>query len=923
MTPERWREVTAIFHAALERDAAERAAFVVSRCGADEQLRREVEAMLDGHAAADVSGATPVFPTPQPFDSTSSRELRALTPGSRLGHYEIVSLLGIGGMGEVYRARDHKLHRDVAIKVLLPAVASDPDRLARFAREARILASLNHPNIAHVHAFDEIGSMHALVMEFVDGTTLADRIARGPLSICEALDVARQIALALEAAHEQGLVHRDLKPANIKLRSNGDIKVLDFGLAKLVESTADGDISRKELAQTRTGVVVGTAPYMSPEQVKARPVDRRSDMWAFGCVMFEALAGKRAFAADTAPEMLVQILEREPDWHALPSETPASTFRLLRRCLEKDVRKRLDSAAVARIEIEDSLSDPSAHHLIPPDRARVKRRLWTRLAVAALLVAVASSAFVLGQRNGTIAQPMFTQLTFPRGYVTNARFSPDGQIIYYSASVAGARPEVLMLQTTRPGVRESRALDIKQAVLASVSSINMLAVINPSLVLSEVPVVGGAPRPLLASIIAADWTSDGKTLAVARRVGGRMQVELPADNILYETSRYISYIRVSPRGNSVAFLEHPRANDDRGDLMLVDSDRRKVTLAGGFDSIQGLAWAPDREEIWFAGSRGGVRALRAITLDGAAERVVLRAPGHLTLHDISADGKLLVDQPTRRRGIIGRAPDATGERELSWLDGSNIGDISADGRTLLFSETNTGGGPGYSVYLRTTDGELPVRLGDGIGLALSPNRQWALTTTADSTGLFQLPTGVGSRRRVAIPDLECARALWLPSGREAVLISRDRKQGQGLRAYVVNLESGHVRPITPAGVPTTSDVALSPDGKRLAAPVPSGRVWLYPIDGVAEPKPLSEAERAYVPVAWRSDSRAIYLRRGADPTGLYVHDLENGTTDLVREIGLADRTLNITDVRVAADGHAYFYGYFQLASELFLVEGVQ
>ncbi len=290
----------------------------------------------------------------------------SLVAGTTLGSYEILALLGAGGMGEVYRAHDTKLNRDVAIKVLLPAVANDPDRLARFSREAQVLASLNHPNIAHIHGLEESEGVRALVMELVEGPTLAERIAQGAIPLDEALPIARQIAEALEAAHEQGIIHRDLKPANIKVRPDGTVKVLDFGLAKAIDQAASrrpqADLANSptlSIHATEAGLILGTAAYMSPEQARGSTVDRRADLWAFGVVLYEMLTGTRLFQGATISDTLAAVLTKEPDWTALPAQTPVSIRTLLRRCLEKDRKRRLPDAAVARLEIDDAQMAPS------------------------------------------------------------------------------------------------------------------------------------------------------------------------------------------------------------------------------------------------------------------------------------------------------------------------------------------------------------------------------------------------------------------------------------------------------------------------------------------------------------------------------------------------------------------------------------
>ena len=300
----------------------------------------------------------------QPLAALAARAMEPSTDtvltGLRLNTLVIGKMIGAGGMGQVYRARDTDLDRDVAVKVLSPEFADDADRLARFAREARVLASLNHPNIAQIHGLQSSGAVTAIVMELVSGETLADRIARGPIAVNEALPLARQIAAALEAAHEQGVIHRDLKPANIQVRTDGTVKVLDFGLAKTVHPTSEEaeDLNAAALSSV-PGVVLGTAAYMSPEQARQKPVDRRVDMWAFGCVLFEMLTARPAFAGETQSAVVVEVIEGEPDWKALPASIPPAARRLLRRCLEKDSARRLDSAAVARLEIDEAEREPS------------------------------------------------------------------------------------------------------------------------------------------------------------------------------------------------------------------------------------------------------------------------------------------------------------------------------------------------------------------------------------------------------------------------------------------------------------------------------------------------------------------------------------------------------------------------------------
>jgi serine/threonine-protein kinase len=401
----------------------------------------------------------------------------ALVPGTRIGPYEILAAVGAGGMGEVYRARDTKLQRDVAIKILSGTFAGDLDRIERFSREAQLLASLNHPNIAHIHGFDDT-TTPALVMEFIDGPTLADRIAKGAIPLDEALPIASQIAEALEAAHDHGVIHRDLKPANIKVRPDGAVKVLDFGLAKAFEPAGSvaGNATMSptlSLHATQAGLILGTAAYMPPEQAKGRPVDRRADLWSFGCVLYEMLTGRQPFVGETISDVLAKVIERDPDWSALPPTTPNSVRTLLRRCFEKDRRRRLDSAAMARIEIDEaSRPQPREEHAAVAINSRKTRRGWPAWAAVALALTIGSAAVIATwaatRRPVTVPSPLARfAIALPTGeplaFSINDRdlaIAPDGSRIAYAA---GAQAQLMVRAldqldaTPLPGVTNARA----------------------------------------------------------------------------------------------------------------------------------------------------------------------------------------------------------------------------------------------------------------------------------------------------------------------------------------------------------------------------------------------------------------------------------------------------------------------------------
>jgi eukaryotic-like serine/threonine-protein kinase len=388
-TNSRRERVRRLFQAALDQPAERRDAFVSSGCDGDAELRREVSSLLSAHAAAGEFLDTPAIRLERSTISPSS----ALEPGDRLGHFEVIALLGAGGMGEVYRAHDSQLGRDVALKLLPPAFAADPERLARFERESRILASLNHPNIAAIHSIEDVSGLRLLVLELVEGPTLADRLKHGPLAIAEALAIARQLADALEAAHERGIVHRDLKPANVKLAPSGRVMLLDFGLAKERVGFDSVHLAPSDaVACTTAGLILGTCAYMSPEQARGTPVDKRADIWAFGCILFELLSGQRTFRGDTPSDTIAAVLEHQPDWQVLPAELPMGLRALLRRCLEKDAHRRLHDVADARLEIDDALQSAAE----TSGQRSARTRIGTLAAVLAGVALVALGVWRLG-----------------------------------------------------------------------------------------------------------------------------------------------------------------------------------------------------------------------------------------------------------------------------------------------------------------------------------------------------------------------------------------------------------------------------------------------------------------------------------------------------------------------------------------------
>ena len=456
MTPERWHRVEALYHGAYARPMGERSAFLAEACGGDDALRRDVESLLAEPVSDDQFLTARTLGIAMDLEHDPELGISGDMTGQSIGEYRLESLLGAGGMGEVYRSRDTKLGRDVAIKILPRAFTSHPDRLARFEREARMLAALNHTNICAIYGFEQFAGIRFLILELVEGDTLAHTLEHGSsahakgegLPLGRALHIARQITDALEVAHDKGIVHRDLKPGNIKITKDGAVKVLDFGLAKTVGGDGSGSDLTSAPEATRgepgQGAVIGTAAYMSPEQARGLPVDKRTDIWAFGCVLYEMLTGRVTFAGDTISDSIAKILEREPDWSALPPATPAPIRRLLLRCLTKDPKKRLRDIGDVRIEIDamDEVLPGAAATAVPTARGRSRAAAlpWVALVIVAM-VAAALGAWVALRPEMTEPNPLagatFSRVTNWEGSEEQAEISPDGRNVAFVADRVG------------------------------------------------------------------------------------------------------------------------------------------------------------------------------------------------------------------------------------------------------------------------------------------------------------------------------------------------------------------------------------------------------------------------------------------------------------------------------------------------------
>jgi serine/threonine protein kinase len=826
-----------------------------------------------------------------------------LTTGTRLDRYEIIGLIGRGAMGEVYRAHDSRLGRDVAVKVLPVAFSSDPERLRRFDQEARAAGALNHPNIVAIFDVGAHEGAPFVVAELLEGETLRERLANGPLPARKALQYAVQIASGLAAAHAKGIVHRDLKPENLFITRAGHIKILDFGLAKLVRDDAPGGAngaadSLMATAMTEMGRVMGTVGYMAPEQVRGEPADQRADLFALGCVLHEMLSGGSPFHRESAVESMAAIVR--DDLPPLPADVLAQYPALgptLRRCVEKLPGERFESARDLAFGL-----DLIAHTAQP------------------VVAAAEENADVTYQR-----------ITFRRGAIWSARFSPDGNSVIYSASWEGKPLELFWAHIGNP---EARALGFRDTDMLSVSSSNEMAVLlradfvtsfDRRGTLARVPPMGGAARELLHDVHCAEWSPDGSQFAVVRDKLGLTRLEFPLGNVLYQTAGWISQVRITTDGQLLAFADHPSRNEDSGAVCIVDRKGERRVLSDGWGSLRGMAWSADCREVWFTADRGGAaRGLYAVTLDGKLRRV-LQLASNMTIHDVARDGRVLLGHGPERSGINALEAGAERERDLSWLDWSLLQDFSADGRTVLLDETAEGGGASGSVYLRSIDGSPAVRLGEGQGRALSPDGEWVVAGNSSAErkgGLQLLPTGVGEPRVIPTGDLYCNSARWLPDGRHLVVTGHE--PGHASRIYRMDSVSGEWQAVSPEGV-HVSELHLLPGGETVACINADEEHWLYPLDG-SDPRPIEHLERSDRIVRWLEGENVVLVYRNNElPARIFRVNLDNGERTVWRELTPPDPTgiYRIGRVRTSVDGKAYGYTYYMQLVDLHVISGLR
>jgi serine/threonine protein kinase len=915
-----WKRADDLLQAALDLPAEQRDRWISEACGDDTALKERVlELIRLAQADSDV-----LRPGGALAGIAGDRRAFALAPGSRLGRYEIRELLGSGGMGRVYSALDPTLGREVAIKALAETFRDDSASFKRFEREARVLASLNHPNIAAIYGFEQLDGAPYLILERIEGETLGQRLKKAPLSLRDAVAIAIQIAEGLAEAHSKGVSHRDLKPSNVMLASGGRVKLVDFGLAKTTKVASPSSAAAVSTHLTEEGRVMGTAPYMSPEQIRGEAVDARSDVWAFGCVLYEMLSGRHAFEGHSAPEVLAAALRDEPDWSALPRATPPGLRRLLTRCLRKDPKRRLQHIGDARLELLDLESEgdtaPTAQH---PKFA--KSRLPAMLASASALV-VLTVVFFVGRRTSMREPPRWQKLTYQLGWVREGRFTPDGQSVLYSAAWDGGP---LRIYRKHPESPEAVPLDLPSASILGISRSGELAIAldcrstHPGVcsgTLARAALTGGSPREIAEGVQQADWAPDGNELVIVRDVPGGTRLERPPGRVLYETAGHISCPRISPAGDLIAFFDHPHPNDDRGRVAVVDLAGKKRQIGKDWESLFGLAWNPSGSEIWFTASEAGARReLYAVTLSGRL-RAVFRAPSSLSLLDISRNGKVLLACEDLRLGIRGAASGETAERELSWLDRSFSTGISRDGRLLLLTEQSEAAGGDYAACIRRMDGSRVTRLGPGWAMSISPDSKLVLTKLpGPQAPLSIVPVGPGPTRLLKTPGLDCHWGAWLPDGRH-VLVSANRA-GERTGLYVVDVESETWRPFKEGRF---SAGAVSPDGKYIAGPGPDGVLALQPLEGDAA-IPVRGALPGDTAVGFSDGGRTLLVMLPQRvPREVFRIDLETGARSRWRAFVPQDPAgvSLVLGLVFSADASAYAYSYYRSLAVIYAVDGL-
>jgi eukaryotic-like serine/threonine-protein kinase len=863
----------------------------------------------------------------------------SLTSGKRLGPYEIQSALGAGGMGEVYRARDTRLDRIVAIKVLPHHLSSNPDLKQRFEREARAISSLNHPRICTLHDVGHQDGVDFLVMECLEGESLADRLRKGSLPLKESLKIGIEICEALEAAQRTGIVHRDLKPGNVMLTKNG-AKLMDFGLAKSAVTGLSPAASAPLLSAVKTmseatpltpltsaGMVIGTIQYMAPEQIEGKEADARSDLFALGAVLYEMSTGKRPFEGKSQLSLASAILEKEPEsMRTFKPLTPAAFEHVVSSCLAKNPENRFQNARDVRLELEWIAKDlPQLTEQRPAHTAKPLSQIlpW---AVTAAVVLVALGAIFLAQRQKPA--PRYTSVSFREGELSGARFSHDGQTIVFSGRWEG---EPAQMSVTRVGTAESRSMNIPEAEVASISSSDDLAIflgceenffLNCGGTLATVNLAGGSPRTLAEHVAQADWHPDGKRMVISVSSPDGPRLEFPPGHVIYQQKAgWFGHPRFSPDGSLIAFENHSIAGNDDGQVELLDMNGKHSVLFTS-SSVEGLAWSPDGKELWFAATETGGWADTIFAIrPGGKPRVVLTSPS-IRLYDISKDGLVLLSHESWRRQLIGLFPGDKSDHPYSWDDDTQPTAISTDGRLISFYES----GELYAIvrdyqgYYRPTDGSPAVRLGVGAA-AISPDGKWVVLGSNQSNPKRPLqlqPLGPGEPRDLATPGLTAFnRVRWSDDNRQIVYEAQTEQGGWNAYRQMI---AGGAPTLLMVNVPD-SYPALSPDGKVAALRKEHDGIYLC-AENDSQPVKLKAASNEEFPIRFAEGGKSLLV---ADPTSrafvLTLIDLASGRRQLWKRLDTESRADQL--FVATPDLKYYAYPFPRYSSVLYTVENLR
>ncbi|MFZ1700618.1 MAG: protein kinase [Pyrinomonadaceae bacterium] len=876
-----------------------------------------------------------------------------LEKGTTISHYTILSQIGKGGMGEVYKAKDSRLDREVAVKVLPAEMSGDEDRLRRFEQEAKATSALNHPNILTVYDIGEHDGSPFIVSELLEGDELRLRLDEGPLPLRKAIELAQQIVSGISAAHEKGIVHRDLKPENIFINNDGRVKILDFGLAKLREPKTEihGSEDATKRALTDPGLVMGTAGYMSPEQVRGHSVDHRSDIFSFGAILYEMLTGRRAFNGDSMVEIMHSILKDDvPETAETGITIPPALDKLMRRCLEKKPDHRFHSAhdlgfALEAVSMPTSSTGSGFTARDVTSESEIPASRWKVPATAAALLFFAATGFGLwyfGLLSSTSASTeskvTYQPLTFEKGFVYAARFAPDGRTVVYSADWEGQPRQLYITSLDNP---EYRPLGFPGADLLAISPSGELAILTDSRVLLANPyfrtgtlakasLTGGASRAELENVQFADF-GQYNTMAVARTENGRSTIEFPVGTSVTprtEVSTLSDYVvpRISRSGDFLAFFDTTKPS--AFPVTILDGTKKPIATSRSFYDWWGLAWRSP-SEVWIAATETAGREVGIFSLDTAGkERTIIRFPGSVTLHDISPTGDVLmsVDRNVSAIEIVDGADsppkDRTG-RELGRLGGISSND------TVMINETGYSGGSKGSVYIWKPEGTKPVKIADGIGLAMTPDAAKALVLVREpELTVSVVPTGPGKPQKLNLGSVAAIDwGGWLPDGR--ILIQATKTKGEDPGIFVLGADGENLTPFLPAGVSIperrerSGFSGLSPDGTRMVAADTTGKSVLCTIEtGKCEPvNGMNDAESL---AGWSSDGSSLLIySRTPGEVDIHRIDLVSGKRSLWKKVKPAKSSASgIYSLFVSAKG-TIAYGYQEEISKLYLVKGLE